>query len=144
MKQKILFLLLFLLIACQSKKELPAPSASPDAPPIFSSPVHSPSPVPALPSPSPSPSLAPMIVSTPEARPSPSPREEDSSWPPQGEGCEKFALCCEQAQKIRPKVSVLCLAIASKKPVDCARSLREVIHFLKERSAAIPIECAEE
>lgn len=67
--------------------------------------------------------------------------EAKKPWPPEGAYCRQFVDCCEEAQKIRGKVSMLCLSIASREPLDCQKGLQEVADFIKNLKLPLPRYC---
>lgn len=67
--------------------------------------------------------------------------EPKNPWPPEGPYCRQFVDCCEEAQKIRGKVSMLCLSIASREPLDCQKGLQEVADFIKNLKLPLPRYC---
>ncbi len=67
--------------------------------------------------------------------------EAKNPWPPEGPYCRQFVDCCEEAQKIRGKASMLCLSIASREPLDCQKGLQEVADFIKNLKLPLPRYC---
>lgn len=146
-KKNIFFFSLLLLFAsCRSSESLKKPvedsptsvlqqTSSPQTP--AAQPTSLPSNIPSVETKPFNPSPVKVMEDKPET---PS-TEVKSPWPPEGPYCRNFVDCCEAAQKIRGKVSMLCLSIASRQPVDCEKALQEVVGFLKNLNLAIPRYC---
>ncbi len=130
-----LFSILFLFSSSCHRSESPKKPAERETSSTSQSlPVSKPQTVQTVVSPQTQPEKVQLNIEPPKA-------EAKNPWPPEGPYCRQFVDCCEEAQKIRGKVSMLCLSIASREPLDCQKGLQEVADFIKNLKLPLPRYC---